>query len=201
MKDKIIIYGSLVLIFLVSVVFIFNSKDEQLQIQNIRRTINVDIKGAVINPGVKVMEAGSTVEDLINKSGGLLDSADTSTINLSKRLDDEMVVIVYTKDEIEEMTTGSTSVKVIEKECFCPVIENNACIDKDDFTEIENTSKISLNNASKEELMTLSGIGSAKADAIIEYRTNNPFKTIEEIMNVKGIGQAIFEKIKDYITI
>lgn len=57
--------------------------------------------------------------------------------------------------------------------------------------------KISLNTATKEELMTLKGIGESKANLIIEYRNNQSFKSIEEIMNIKGIGNKIFENIKD----
>lgn len=50
--------------------------------------------------------------------------------------------------------------------------------------------------------MTLNGIGEVKAQAIIEYRnTNGNFKSIEEIEKVKGIGNAVFAKIKNYITI
>ncbi len=200
MKEKIIIYVSLSLICLISFIYIFNNDSEKVEIESIRRTISVDIKGAVLNPGVKTIEKGSTISDLIELSGGLLETADTSTINLSKQLDDEMVVIVYTKDEIEQLSNGNSAIKVVEKECYCPVISNSGCI-TEDFTKVEQTNKISLNKATKEELMTLKNIGSTKADAIIEYRKAHEFKTIEELMNVKGIGQATFEKIKDNITI
>lgn len=205
-KEKIIISIFLILIFGLSISYIyFNNKDYTINsIDNIKKLISVDIKGAVVNPGVKTLEKGSTVNDLILESGGLLDTADTSTINLSKILNNEMVIIVYTKDEIKEMRSGSTSVKVVEKQCICPVLENNACIDNS-FTNIEEdsnqTGKISLNNASKEELMTLTGIGSQKADAIIEYRKQNKFTKLEDLINVKGIGQATFEKIKDNLTL
>lgn len=61
--------------------------------------------------------------------------------------------------------------------------------------------KISINSASKEQLMTLPGIGESKAQNIIDYRNNQSFHSIEEIMNVKGIGPKIFEKIKDLISL
>jgi len=61
--------------------------------------------------------------------------------------------------------------------------------------------KININNASKEQLMTLKGVGEEIADRIIEYRKAHPFKTIEDLMNVKGIGQKRFEKLKDFITV
>ena len=120
-----------------------------------------------------------------------------------------MVIIIYTNEEIQEMTEGSTSIKVVDKECICPKIENNACIDNNNkYTNISSeinqstSNKISLNNASKEELMTLNGIGESKANAIIEYRNNNGlFKQIEDITNVKGIGNSVYEKIKDRLTL
>ncbi len=61
--------------------------------------------------------------------------------------------------------------------------------------------KISLNSASLEQLMTLNGIGQSKAEAIIEYRKNASFQSIDEIMNVKGIGEKIFEKNKDRLAL
>ena len=62
--------------------------------------------------------------------------------------------------------------------------------------------RVNINKATIEELMTLDGIGEAKAKAIIEYRNaNGLFKTIEEIKNVSGITDKIFKNIKDKITI
>ena len=62
--------------------------------------------------------------------------------------------------------------------------------------------KVNINQASKEELMGIPGIGEAKATSIIEYRTTTgTFQTIEDIKNVSGIGDAIFESIRDYITV
>lgn len=61
---------------------------------------------------------------------------------------------------------------------------------------------VNLNTASKEELMTLRGIGESRAEDIIHYREAfGGFKSIEDIMNVSGIKDAAFEKIKDSITV
>ena len=72
--------------------------------------------------------------------------------------------------------------------------------------EIPNTSgedaRININKASKEELMTLSGVGESRAESIIKYREQHgAFQSIEEIMQVSGIKEGLFEKIKDFITI
>lgn len=186
--------------------------NEKVVEEKVIDTIKVDIKGAVKNPGVYELNNNSRVSDAINISGGLSDTADTSIINLSKLLKDEMVVIIYTKKEIQEMKKGTTTVKYIEKECICPKLENDACIEEsitnnDIETSVEKENvdtnvKISLNKSTLKELMTLSGIGESKAKAIIEYREkNNGFKNIEEIKNVSGIGNSTYEKIKDNITI
>lgn len=166
--------------------------------------IKVEIKGAVKNEGVYQINDTDRVEDLIKISGGLTEQADISTINLSKELKNEDVVIIYTKEEIEEAKKGSTSIKYIEKECFCPKINNSACIEDiiaNSDSIINDTGKVNLNTATKEELLTIPNVGESKANLIIEYRNNTPFTNIEDIMNIKGIGNGIFEKIKNYITV
>ena len=167
------------------------------------KTIYVDVKGAVNNPGVYEIEEGKRVMDAINLAGGLLDKSDTINLNLSKKLTDEMYIVVYTKDEIYNYEKNKNSKECPSFECVCPDTKNDACISKTEEKNIEsNNKKVSINNASKEQLMTLPGIGEAKANSVIEYRTSNgDFKAIEEIKNVSGIGDLVFEKIKDYITL
>ena len=68
--------------------------------------------------------------------------------------------------------------------------------------EAENDGKINLNKATKEELMTLPGVGASRAESIIQYRNENSgFKSIDEIMLISGIKDGLFEKIKDLIKV
>ena len=185
--------------------------EKQEEIQNetfIEEKIKVDIKGSVTNPGVYEMNSNDRVIDVINIAGGLTKNSDVSVINLSKKLFDEMTIIIYTKDEVKKMKESSdeTIIEYVEIECDCNNTINDACIENDASTNLEtnknNTSKISINSATKEELDILPGIGLSKAEDIINYReTNGLFKSIEEIKNVSGIGDSLFEKIKDSITI
>lgn len=172
------------------------------------KTVKVDIKGEVLNPYVYELAINSRIIDVINKAGGLKEEADTTYINLSKKIKDEMVIIIYSKKEIEEYKKDKEQPKYIyiEKDCECPDEMNEACIVKktEDKEEIntETNALISLNKAKLDELQTLPGIGKSKAENIIKYREENgSFKTIEDLKNVTGIGDSIFEKIKDQITI
>ena len=73
---------------------------------------------------------------------------------------------------------------------------------KGEGNEGTESGKVNINMATKEELMTLSGIGESKADSIIQYREQQgKFQNIEDIMNISGIKDGLFQKIKDYITV
>ena len=155
-----------------------------------------DIKGAVKKPGVFTFKDGERVIDAIEKAGGLSKNATTANINLSQKLKNEMVIYIFTKNELTtKKTTTTTTIP-----CKCETIEVNNCINKEESTISNNL--ININTASIEELSTLPGIGESKAKAIIAYREENKnFQSIEDIKNVSGLGEALFAKIKDYITV
>ncbi len=231
MKEKIFKYKYYIIIILVLMIIsivIFNttkhtSQESTVQLEALTETepveekveepqkIKFDIKGEVITPGVYEIEAGKRVSDAIEKSGGLTENADTTLINLSKNITDEMVIIIYNKNEIEklrqELTTTKTVIEYIEKECSCPDTINDACTtpaqtDKTDNKTLDPNQKININTATKEELMLLSGIGESKAEAIIKYREENgAFQDINDLTKVSGIGESVLEKIKNNITI
>lgn len=162
-----------------------------------------DIKGSVKKPGVYEFTQGDKIIDAINKADGLTKNATTNNLNLSKKLTNEMVIYVFSKNELT--TTKAFEPVSNASECKCETIEINNCVDKNTTNESNNDTvpaKININTDNKEKLMTISGIGSSKADAIIEYRTKNGnFKTTEDIMNVSGISKTIYDKIKDIITV
>ncbi len=166
----------------------------------------VDIKGEINNPGIYTLKKDSRIIDVINQAGGLTENANTTVINLSKKITDEMVIIIYSNYEIRKFKETKELEIYLNEQCKKPdsnSLTNDACIDSDNSDKnTSSTSKISLNNATVEELMTLSGVGEAKANDIISYRNSNGgFKTIDELKNVKGIGDSIFDKIKDRLTL
>ena len=177
----------------------------------------VDVKGYVNNPGVYSIEKGKRVVDAINQAGGLKNGANTSLLNLSMMIRDQMVIVVYSNTEIKNLNSVKETAKKEESICT-NVIKNDACIvNSNKDTNDQNTTsddkkeektndiaseKVNINTASKEVLMTLSKIGEAKAIAIIKYREENGcFNTIEDIKKVSGIGNSLFESIKDFITV
>lgn len=168
--------------------------------------IFVDIKGAINNPGVYESNNGEIIKDIIDKAGGLTKDAYTDNINLSKKVEDELVIYIFTKDEIKKNNNNN-----IQPTCKTESYIINTCtegsisiISSNDSSTDSNakTDLININTADLSQLMEIPGVGEVKASSIITYRTENGlFKNIEEIKNVSGIGDATFEKLKDYITV
>lgn len=181
-------------------VAVVEPKEEVLE-EKKEESITIDIKGEVKTPGVYELPLNSRVIDAINISGGLTNKADTSDINLSKILKDENVIVISNK-------YSNQTTKYTKKETS---VVNNASTSKDNVVSSSNSSdtntnktndKVSINTATKEQLMNLNGIGESKANDIIAYRNQNGlFKSIEDIKKVSGIGDKLFDKIKDNITI
>ena len=152
------------------------NKDEKAENRHDEK-IFVDVKGAVKYPGVFETTKDKRVKDLIEEAGGLLDDADTSTLNLSQKVKDQMVIYVLKHDEKPKQISDSGS-------------------------SSSNTDVININTANKEQLMKISGVGKTKAEAIIAHREKNgDFKKKEDIIKVRGIGKSTFEKIKDKIEV
>ena len=170
-------------------------KDEHLE-----KLLKVDIKGEVIQPGIYSLKEESRVIDVIELAGGLTQNANTTVINLSKKISDEMVIIVYSNKEVENFKKTKEIETQVQNNCIQKdetALKNDACITNTTPT----SAKISINNAAKELLQTLPGIGESKAQDIIDYRTQNgPFEKIEDITKVPGIGESLFAKIKENIT-
>ena len=171
-------------------------KDEV--IEDIPSDCFFDIKGEVVSPGVYSIECDKRVNDAIILSGGLTKNSDTSVLNLSKKIEDGMVIKVYSKKEVSNYLETLDKENKKEGICSSSNIKNDACISN---SNISSSSKIYINTATLNQLMTLTGIGESKAKNIISYRENNPFKSIEDILNVDGIGESIYVNIKESITV
>ena len=143
-----------------------NNKDEKAENRHDEK-IFVDVKGAVKHPGVFETTKDKRVKDLIEEAGGLLDDADTSTLNLSQKVKDQMIIYVLKHGEKPKQISDSSS--------------------------SSNTDVININTANKEQLMKISGVGKTKAEAIIAHREKNgDFKKKEDITKVRGIGKSTF---------
>lgn len=151
---------------------------EKTEVSTTQETvIFVDIKGAVKNPGVYQMKVGDRVKDALDAAGGLTAEADSQKVNLAKRLEDQMVIVVpKVGEEAEEIPAGETR------------------------KEATKEGKVNINTATVEELKTLKGVGEKKAEAIIEYRKKNgSFQTKEDLMKVRGIGKKLFDSFQERI--
>lgn len=177
------------------------TKKEKKEEEKKEELLKVDIKGEIINPGIYSLSSTSRVIDVIEKAGGLTQNANTTVINLSKKITDEMVIIIYSNEQVTNFSKTKEIENQVQQQCIKPddnALKNDACI----TDETKTSSKISINTATLEQLQNLPGIGESKAQDIINYRNSSgPFKSIDDIKNVSGIGDALFAKIKDHITL
>ncbi|PKM58391.1 MAG: hypothetical protein CVU98_01280 [Firmicutes bacterium HGW-Firmicutes-3] len=188
MKAKWVYSGVIILVVFLSGLFYMGQikKDDGILIETEKTSQSVDeekvtleavnkiyihLCGAVKNPDVYAVDEGSRLFEIIAIAGGLDEDAAEGSVNLARRVvDGEQIYVPYVGEEL-----------------LMPISEGLQ-------------GKVSLNQGTKEQLMTLTGIGEVRASAIIKHRTQKgPFVKIEDIMLVDGIKEAMFEKIKDDI--
>lgn len=188
MKTKWVYSGLIILVVLVSGLFYMGQikKDEGIRIETEKTSLSVNAEndtleaenkiyihlcGAIKNPDVYVVDEGARLFEIIAMAGGLKEDAAEGSVNLARKVvDGEQIYVPFIGEEL--LSPVSNGVQ----------------------------GKVSLNQGTKEQLMTLTGIGEVRANAIINHRTQEgPFLKIEDIMLVEGIKEAMFEKIKDDI--
>ncbi len=156
--------------------------------------IYVFICGQVENPGVYCLPEGSRICDAVEMAGGCLDTADINAVNQAERLTDgAKIYIPAIGEEPDSGMAGASGLGASESENSDLLADSQSGM---------NSGKLNINLATREELMTLPGIGETKADAILEYRdSHGSFTSIEELMNIAGIKEGVFNKIEEYIMV
>ena len=132
--------------------------------------LTIGITGQVVKPGNYILEPESNLQDLIDKAGGVNSNADERCYYPDLTIEENKEYYIAPKYDLGDICGDE------------PLI------------------KVNVNDGSKEELMTISGIGDAIASQIIAHRNENGvFYCLEDLMDVNGIGNATFEKLKDSI--
>lgn len=197
MKKNNLIY-LVALIPLILIVFVFIMPQSNRKNDNIiyaepsmyNNTITVMVEGEVLRPGSYIMYKDSTVKDLLEKCG-TTDYTNIKGLSLNETLKD---CGIY---EISISSDSLKSVSITLKSSNLPSSDNQPS----NSNSNNYNSLININTATLDELKQLDGIGDVKAQAIIDYRNNKQFTSIEELKNVTGISEAIYNANKNKITV
>lgn len=172
---------------------IISTKEEQeslqegneQEVEETEERIYVHIEGAVSFPGVKEVAKGTRLFELIEMAGGETIDADIRQVNLASMVKDEQkIYIPFRKEESDDASTDERREASME------------------ITESFENGRVNINQATVEELETLTGIGPSMAQKIVDYREEHGlFSSVEDIQQVSGIGSAKYEKMKEEITV
>lgn len=168
-------------------------EDAQPSQEDTSQRIVIYIDGCVAHPDVYELPASARVKDSIDRAGGLTSDADVAALNLASELHDGEKVHIPRVGEDATLTqdsTGAASGDSYRQDRGASTTRKGQ----------SPTRPISLNKASKNELLELPGVGPAMADRIIaDRREHGPFKHVEDLKRVKGIGSKKFEKLRKYL--
>jgi len=150
----------------------------------------VYVSGAVKRPVVYRYQGTARVCDAIKAAGGFGENAAAASLNLARKLEDGEQICVLTKKE------AAKAEKRAQREKEKPGGEKPK-----ESSGSGSGGKVNINTATEADLMTLPGIGEAKAALIVNYREEHGnFSKIEDLMQISGIKEGIFQKIKNNIT-
>ena len=183
----------------------------------------VDLKGYVKNPGVYEIYENETIQDIINKSGGLKKNSYTDNINLSKLVKDEMVIYIHSKEVIQKQKElNNCDCSPIYKYIECDELEEEKGI-KEEFKNTESTTSINVTTngistvpttttklittiepiTTKEKTTTKQTTKSTTSHKTsttndINKKININYCTIEELITLKGLGESKAKSIIEY---
>lgn len=168
------------------------------EVDEVPTQVPIYICGEVMQPGVYYVEAHAIVNDVVEMSGGFTRDADSTAINLASPVQpNEKIIIPKQGEQIDKSEDSYENRERVETLPSSQSVSQSLAVVSNEIK----SGLININTATKEQLMTLNGIGAVKAEAIIVYRQENSgFKSIDEIMQISGIGEKTFEKIKQFIT-
>ncbi len=158
--------------------------------------VSVYICGEVKNAGIYEAPKGVMLNDIIEAAGGLTEAASVKNINFVYQIECNMSIYIPSEDEIAEGFVGGDVIRQDSVYVWGASSSGGTGEPSSGDTQL-----ININTATESELMSLPGIGEVTAKAIIDYREDNPFESIEDIKNVSGIGDSKYDRIKDYICV
>ena len=160
-----------------------SSISSMTEISAASKQIKIYICGEVVNPGIYEVEQGTILNDVVLLAGGFTEDAALDHLDLVYVFNDNMSVYIPSEETLSE---GDS------------VILRNVSASGG----TEEQTLVNINTATKEELITLPGVGESTARAIIDYRNENgAFESIDDIKKVAGIKDGMFSKIKDQIKV
>ena len=147
----------------------------------------VYVCGEVRHSGVYELPAGSRICDALEAAGGLTEAASPDYWNLARTLEDGEMIFFPTREEADRRREAAEAAGAAEASSVGGAAPDG---------------RVNINTATEDQLMKLPGIGEVRAAAIIAYRSRHgAFSGEEDIMQVSGIGNALFENIRDFITV
>lgn len=159
--------------------------------------VTFQVSGEVVRPGVYSLEGEPRVNDAIDAAGGLTPDADDRQVNLALHVRDGAKVVIPALDSTSESAAGSQ----VDSPTAPGEITSSDSMDVDD-PEVPGstpTGLIDLNTATKDQLISLPGVGEVRAGSIIEWRTNNLISSASDLLAISGIGPSTVESIRDLV--